>query len=251
MNLNTKVRLLQTVNYLLSILALVIMDTNYLIITLISWFLIGHFSTIVTLHRLLTHRSFKTYKWLEQFMCYLSVYSTVGPTISWVALHRMHHQHSDKDDDPHSPYIKGKFNMLQAIKVFFGYDWKIPNIPVNYVKDLMRDKTHKIIFNHYFKIILTGVIVLAIIDPLLVLYCYCLPATLTVMTIGIVNTFGHGHGYRNHDTIDNSTNSWIASIISLGEGWHNNHHARPNNYYVGERWYEFDILGLIIKVIKT
>lgn len=255
MSLNLKVRLLQTVNYLLSILALVLIyktsDYYWLIYTLISWFFIGHVSTIITLHRLLTHRSFKTYKWLEKFLSYLSVYSTVGSTISWVALHRMHHQHSDKLYDPHSPYVDGKFNIIQSIKVFFGYDWQIPNIPVNYVKDLMRDKTHKIIFNNYFKIIFAGVFVLFLIDPLLVLYLYCLPATLTVVTIGVVNVLGHGHGYRNYDTEDSSTNSWIASIITLGEGWHNNHHAKPNQYYVGEKWYELDIMGLIIRLIRV
>jgi stearoyl-CoA desaturase (delta-9 desaturase) len=163
----------------------------------------------------------------------------------------MHHQHSDKIYDPHCPYVDGKFNIIQSIKVFFGYDWQIPNIPVNYVKDLMRDKTHKIIFNNYFKIIFAGVFVLFLINPLLVLYLYCLPATLTVITIGVVNVLGHGHGYRNYDTEDSSTNSWIASIITLGEGWHNNHHAKPNQYYVGEKWYELDIMGLIIKLIRV
>lgn len=255
MSLNTKVRLLQTVNYLFSVLLLAIIyntgEYSYLIYTLISWFLIGHVSTIITLHRLLTHRSFKTYKWLEKFLSYLSVFSTVGPTISWVALHRFHHQYSDNLYDPHSPYIDGKFSIKQALKVFFGYDWHITNIPIGYVKDLMRSKTHKFIFNNYFKIIFIGILILLLIDPLLVLYVYCLPATLTVMTIGIVNVFGHGHGYRNHNTSDNSTNSWFASLITLGEGWHNNHHKHPTNYTTREKYYELDLMGLVIKLIRV
>lgn len=255
MNLNTNVRLLQTANYLFSIVALcylfITQEYYWIYFTMISWFIIGHVSTIITLHRLLTHRSFKTFKWLENLLSFITVYSTVGPTISWVALHRMHHHHSDKDNDPHSPYVNGEFNVNQAWKVFIGYDWKIPNIPVKYIRDLMRDPIHRFIFENYFKIIIITLIILLAINPLLVLFLYCLPATLTVMVIGIVNTLGHSHGYRNHDTTDNSTNSWIASIISLGEGWHNNHHARPSNHYIGEKWYEIDLMGLIIKLIST
>jgi stearoyl-CoA desaturase (delta-9 desaturase) len=198
----------------------------------------------------LTHRSFETYKWLENLLSIITVYSTVGPTISWVALHRMHHQYSDTDNDPHSPYIDGKFNMYQSIKIFIGYDWKIPDIPVKYVKDLLRKPIHRFIFDNYFKIIFATIIILFLIDPILVLFVYCLPATLTVMVIGIVNTVSHKHGYRNYATTDNSTNSWIASIISLGEGWHNNHHANPSNYYTGVKWYEIDPMGLLIKLIR-
>jgi len=255
MSLNTKVRLLQLANYILSVVALcyVVITGQYywLYLTLISWFIIGHVSTIITMHRLLTHRSFNTYPWLEKVLSFITTYSTVGPTISWVALHRMHHQHSDKDNDPHSPYVNNKLNYQQASKVFIGYDWNIPNIPVKYIKDLMRQPIHRFIFDNYFKIIFVTVFLLLLVNPLLVLFLYCLPASLTVMVIGVVNTLGHGHGYRNHDTKDKSTNSWIASILSLGEGWHNNHHAKPSNYYIGEKWYEIDLMGLIIKLIRT
>jgi fatty-acid desaturase len=254
MSLNTKVRFLQLVNYILAFAAIwyVLLTSDYslLIYSMASWFIIGHVSTIITLHRLLTHRSFSTYKWLENALSLISVISTVGPTISWVALHRMHHQYSDTNSDPHTQYRDGKHSIVNSIKVFIGYDWVISNIPIKYVKDLMREPIHKFIFNHYFKIIFTFITILIMIDPILVLFIYSLPATLTVITIGIVNTLGHGHGYRNHETKDKSTNSWIANVISLGEGMHNNHHAKPNKWYVGEKWYELDVMGFIIMLIK-
>jgi stearoyl-CoA desaturase (delta-9 desaturase) len=157
MNLNTKVRLLQTFNHIATIPAIVyaIYTQQYYLfaIAFVSWLIIGPISSVITLHRLLTHRSFKTYAWLETALSYISVISTVGPTISWVGLHRQHHATSDQEGDPHSPYIDGKFNIVQAAKVWLGYDWKIPTIPIAYVKDLMRSPTHKFIFNHYFKII--------------------------------------------------------------------------------------------------
>ena len=254
MNLNTKVRLLQTLNHIVTIPAIgyAIYTQQYYLFTIafISWLIIGPISSVITLHRLLTHRSFKTYAWLETVLSYVSVISTVGPTISWVALHRQHHTRSDREGDPHSPYIDGKFNFIQAVKVWLGYDWQISNIPVTYVKDLMRSPTHRFIFNNYFKIIFAFSLILLAIDPVLWLFVYVVPASMTVHLIGVVNVLGHSHGYRNYETPDKSTNSWIANIVSLGDGWHNNHHANGGNYYSGEKWWEWDLMGYIIYLIK-
>jgi stearoyl-CoA desaturase (delta-9 desaturase) len=254
MNLNTKVRLLQTFNHIATIPAVVyaVYTHQYYLfaIALVSWLIIGPVSSVITLHRLLTHRSFKTYEWLETVLSYISIISTLGPTISWVALHRQHHATSDRTGDPHSPYIDNKFNITQAIKVWLGYEWKIPNIPVAYVKDLMRSPTHKFIFNNYFKIIFAFSLVLLVIDPVLWLFVYVVPASMTVHLIGVVNVLGHGYGYRNYETADKSTNNWIANIVSLGDGWHNNHHANAGNYHTGEKWWEWDLMGRIIQIIK-
>jgi len=254
MNLNTKVRLLQTFNHIITVPAIVyaIYTAQYYLfaIAFISWLIIGPISSVITLHRLLTHRSFKTYSWLETALSYISVISTIGPTISWVGLHRQHHATSDRAGDPHSPYVDGKFNFVQSIKVWLGYDWQIPNIPVAYVKDLMRINTHKIIFNHYFKIIFAFSLVLLLIDPMLWLFVYVVPASMTVHLIGIVNVLGHSHGYRNYETADKSTNSWIANLISLGDGWHNNHHANSNRSHIGEKSNEWDLMGRVIQLIR-
>jgi stearoyl-CoA desaturase (delta-9 desaturase) len=253
-DLNTKVRLLQTFNHIVTIPAVVyaLYTGSYYLFTIafVAWLIVGPISSVITLHRLLTHRSFKTHPWLEKVLSYISVVSTVGPTISWVALHRQHHAQSDKASDPHSPYIDGKFSLVQSIKVWLGYDWHIPNIPVAYVKDLMRSPTHKFIFNNYFKIIFAYSLILMAIDPLLWLFVYVVPASMTVHLIGVVNVFGHMHGYRTYDTTDKSTNSWIANLVSLGDGWHNNHHGRPGKWYAGEKWWEWDLMGRIIQLIK-
>jgi|688.fasta_scaffold153403_3 fatty-acid desaturase len=254
MNLDSKIRLLQTFNHIVALPSIVyaVATQQYwlLMIAASAWLVIGPISSVITLHRLLTHRSFKTYEWLETTLSYISVISTVGPTISWVALHRQHHAASDKDGDPHSPYINGKWNWTQALKVWWGYDWNIPHIPVAYVKDLMRSPTHKFIFKHYFKIIFVFSLILFVIDPLLWLFVYVVPASMTVHLIGVVNVLGHGHGYRNHETNDRSTNSWIANIVSLGDGWHNNHHAHGVRWHSGEKWWEWDLMAQLIKMIK-
>ncbi len=100
MSLNIKVRLLQLFCHIMSVIGIVYIiqsqEYYWILVSLISWFVLGHVCTIITLHRLLTHRSFETYAWLETTLSFLSTYSTVGPSISWVALHRMHHANADK-----------------------------------------------------------------------------------------------------------------------------------------------------------
>jgi stearoyl-CoA desaturase (delta-9 desaturase) len=65
----------------------------------------------------------------------------------------------------------------------------------------------------------------------------------------------HRWGYVNFKTSDNSKNLWFNALITFGEGWHNNHHARPKNYDFGSgtsgRWWEFDLGSKIVKLIKT
>ncbi len=254
MNLNTKIRLLQTFNHIAMIpaVAYAIYTQQYFLlgIAFLSWVIIGPISSVITLHRLLTHRSFKTYDWLEKVLSYISVFSTVGPTINWVAVHRQHHAASDRIGDPHSPYIDNRFKIAQAVKVWLVYEWQIPNIPISYVKDLIRSPTHRFILNNYFKIIFIFSLILILINPVLWLFIYVVPASMTVHLIGLVNVLGHSHGYRNYETNDKSTNSWIANIVSLGDGWHNNHHAHSGKYYSGEKWWEWDLMGRVIQLIK-
>ena len=79
------------------------------------------------------------------------------------------------------------------------------------------------------------------------IFLYCLPATLALQTTSVVNVLGHGHGMRPHDTRDISTNSWIADLISLGEGKHNTHHMYPRLYKLGP----YDFIGWFIERIKS
>ena len=255
MNLNLKIRLVQIVGHITSIAALwyVIQTGQYhlLLITLAVWFFIGPISQVITLHRLLTHRSFKVSKWMESILSLISVISTVGPTMSWVSTHRIHHAKSDTEDDPHSPNVNGKFSVLRGLQIWAGYGWKMHKLTPFLVKDLIRHPIHKFIFDNYFKIILVYLLLLIAIDPILILFAYALPMSCTVLLVGTVNVLGHVHGYRTYETRDLSTNSWLANIVSMGDGWHNNHHANPQNYRAGEQWWEWDLMGRIINLIQA
>ena len=247
MSLNFKIRALQWFNHIPALFGIYYVfytrEYYWLVISLISFLIIGVIATVVSLHRMLTHKAFKTYPWLEKFLSFITVYSTLGPSIAWVGVHRLHHATADTEKDPHSPHNG-------ILKVWLGYGWNVENIPLSYVKDLMKSKLHRWMFDNYFKIIFATAILLTIIHPLLAVFVYFLPAVMTFHGTSAVNVLSHTHGYRNYDTRDKSTNSWIANIISLGDGWHNNHHRNPSNYYSGERWWEIDPCGWLIKLIK-
>jgi stearoyl-CoA desaturase (delta-9 desaturase) len=255
MNLNLKIRLAQIVGHVGSITALWYLsqtaDYYLLLISLVVWFFIGPISQVLTLHRLLTHRSFKVSKWMENTLCLISVISTVGPTMSWVSTHRLHHAKTDTVEDPHSPIVGDKFSILRGLQIWIGYGWKMHKLTPYLVKDLLRNPVHTFIFNNYFKIIFVYIMLLSVIDPVLVLFAYALPMSGTILLVGIVNVLGHVHGYRSYETRDHSTNSWIANIFSMGDGWHNNHHAQPQNYRAGEKWWEWDLMARLIDLIRT
>lgn len=228
---------------------------NWLWISCVVYIFTLPLGTVCGLHRLLSHKSYKTSKFWERFLSICSIYATVGSTITWVALHRLHHTTSEKSKDPHSPYIgRGQneilqFSYWQAFKSWVGI-WDVVNIPPRYAMDLIHDKFHTFIHKNYFFIIFTTCAVLAIIDPWLVIFAYCIPACMSLHATSVISVVAHIHGYKTHKVSDESRNSWISTIVTLGDGWHNNHHANPGKWTTKEQWWEFDPCGSFIKFIK-
>jgi stearoyl-CoA desaturase (delta-9 desaturase) len=80
-----------------------------------------------------------------------------------------------------------------------------------------------------------------------------LPVVASVTVSNALNWFGHKNSfisYRNYELKDHSQNNWIMAVLAFGEGWHNNHHGNPSSWHSGERWWEWDLMGRIIQLIK-
>jgi fatty-acid desaturase len=202
----------------------------------------------VGLHRLLAHRCFATYKWLERALATLGALAFQGGVIDWVAIHRMHHAHADTDHDPHSPkdnFWHGHFLWL------FRYDPRVADsdLKARYVKDLYQD--HYIRFLEDWSIHLQVLLFLALYFAGEVLgsglglswsvYGVFVRAALLQQIAWLVNSALHTWGYRSYETRDRSVNCWWLALPSLGEAWHNNHHAFPRSARFGFRWYELDL----------
>ena len=247
MNHNTLVRGLQFVNHILLLVGVLYLWHNpiwtYPVISLLGFWFIGVLGVNIGLHRLLAHRSFQTYPWIEKTLSIISVLTTIGSPLAWVALHRQHHRAAEREGDPHSPYQLGWF------KAWFGI-WPKVKLSPRIVKDLRKDKFQKFLHRNYLYIIITYVGLVMLIDPWLAIFAYAIPATLTLHSTSAIIVIAHAHGYKTYDVNDESRNSWIASLITLGEGWHNNHHANPRDWNNQHKWWELDLAAWIIRLIK-
>jgi len=158
-----------------------------------------------------------------------------------------HHLYSDKAKDPHSPLNDG-------LRIF-TLDYKIED-KTSYLKHIVRDKFQQFLHRYYFVVLVSYSIILYLIGGLsLVVFFHLIPAIVTALMSNIVNYVGHKPswpgGFRTYELKDQSTNNWLWAIPSWGESWHNNHHRFPRNYTFSEKWYQVDISGLIIRLIKT
>ena len=210
-------------------------------------------------HRLLTHKSFDTKPGMKYFWAILGSLSVQGSVLDWVADHRKHHAHTDKEGDPHSPHVGHGEGISGLWHAHTGWlletqgqaDWK------RYARELYEDPKMKAIGRRF---------------PLIVLASLLIPTVLGFVTHGFtlegaargyiwgglvriflvhhvtwsVNSVCHYFGTRRFDVEDKSTNvAWLA-IPSLGESWHHNHHAFPRSAVHGMKWYEVDVSAAII-----
>lgn len=248
MNHNTAVRTLQILNHILSIVGVTCLfmgvPLHYALIALISYWATGVLGINIGLHRLLSHRSFETHPLIEKILSVIGVLTTVGSPLAWVTLHRQHHKNTETPADPHSPYQIG------SARAWFGV-WNIKHLDLKLIKDLRKDPFQKQLHKRYFSIIFAYCLILLLIDPLLVIYMYAIPAVLCLHSSSSIIVIAHKHGYKTHNLgADEARNSWIANLITLGEGWHNNHHANPRAWNNQEKWWEIDPTAMIVKLIK-
>ena len=227
----------------LAIIPMVVWGTSQdFLISLGVYFLTGCLGMNMTYHRLLSHRSWNAPKWFEHLGSLLGTLGLTGSTIAWCAIHREHHRTTDTPKDPHSPHYQ-KWWEVQFLSM------RHP-VNVRFVTDLLRDPFQIFLHRHYFKINFAYAAILLAIDPFLMISAYLFPAAVLWNAGSAVNSIGHLFGYKNHDAKDESRNNLALGYLVWGEGWHNNHHRYPKRYYLGERWFEIDISGLMIHLVR-
>ncbi len=199
-------------------------------------------------HRLLTHRGYHVPKWLEYVMTFCATLSMEGGPMFWVATHRLHHQLSDQEGDPHTPREGGWW--AHTGWILFGESLHSQTETLaRYVPDLRRDRFHVWLSKyHWIPVASSGALLFAggwyfggWINGLgMVLWGVLLRVTLGLHATWLVNSATHLWGSRRFKTRDDSRNSWWVALLTGGEGWHNNHHAHPVSARHGLKWYEVD-----------
>ncbi len=238
-----------------------------LILAIAGHFLFGMFGITIGYHRLLTHRGFTCPKWLEHSLALLGICNLQDSPARWVAIHRMHHQHSDNQPDPHSPWVNFLWGHVGWV-VCRHRDLDKTSHYERYVRDLLRDPFYLklerrrgwflVYIGHALLIMLAGAIFGYFASGGRSDEAVRYAASWGVWAVAVrtvfvlhgtwsVNSIAHLFGYRNYETRDHSTNNWLVALISHGEGWHNNHHAEPRSAAHGHRWWEYDMSWAIIR----
>jgi sn-1 stearoyl-lipid 9-desaturase len=198
-------------------------------------------------HRMISHKSFQTPKWLEYFLAFCGALAAQGGIIRWVGLHRHHHLHSDENVDHHDSK-KGLW--------WSHMGWMFREVPAEsevakFTKDLSSDPFY-VFLDKYFLLlqIALGGLLFAIGSWPLVFWGVFARLALVYHCTWLVNSATHKFGYRTYETSDNSTNCWWVAITTYGEGWHNNHHAHQYSARHGMKWWEVDITWMTIRLLQ-
>ena len=243
MSFETKLRVIHILNHLAIVPAIYYGEWWMFLAALGWWSVIGCVGISAGFHRYLSHKAYKTHPWFEKISLFLGSLAMGGSPLAWAGAHRMHHAYTDKELDPHSPIQKDWW------KIYIHY-WGRIQVDKRFIADLLKNKTVMWIHRHYFSIITFWALGLTLIDPLLLIFGFCIPAVYAFHAYGQVNAWCHMWGYRTYNTKDHSYNNFVANLITWGEGWHNNHHNKPTNWQFGERWWEFDPAATLIKLVK-
>jgi len=200
-------------------------------------------SVTLYLHRGQAHRGITFHPILEHFMRFWLWLTTGMITKQWVAIHRKHHQYSDKPGDPHSPHVFGIKNIFFRGVYYYYLAAKDARMTLTYGKGTPDDWIERRIYSKHSRlgVTLMGFINLALFGPwgLLVLLVQIL--WIPFWAAGVVNGLGHWWGYRNGTTRDHSRNIGPWGILIGGEELHNNHHLDPASPKLSRRWFEIDI----------
>lgn len=209
----------------------------------------------VGFHRYFSHRSFETSRPVALTLLVLGSMAGRGPMISWAAMHRRHHQTSDRDGDLHSPNLHGagmggRLRGLLHAQLTWMIRHDYPNV-MHYVPDLVGDKVVARYNRRYYWWVLLGLVLPAVVgglwtaSPSGALSAFLWGGVIRLFvvehTMSAINSVCHTIGSRKFAVRgDNSrNNAWLA-LPSWGEAFHNNHHAFPWSAAFGFRWHELD-----------
>ncbi len=211
-------------------------------------------------HRYFSHRTFRTTRWFQAVMAFLGTTAIQKGPIWWAGHHRFHHRHSDAEDDVHSPKQGGFW------WAHIGWLIKVDRNDTRWeeVKDLARFPELRM-FEHGYRFgiaaLVAGVVGLGLwIERAfpqtgatwlqIVVWGFVISTVALWHTTYLINSGAHMWGSRRFPTSDTSRNSLLLTLLTLGEGWHNNHHRYPGSERNGFFWWEIDPTHYFLTVLS-
>ncbi len=234
-----------------------------------AMYLFTTFGIEVGFHRCFAHRAFQASPGLEVVLAVAGTMAWSGSLPWWVATHRRHHRFVDADGDPHTPN-RDRSTSTSSMKSFlYGYiGWlldparKYPIGWQDFSKDLYKNPRIFYVYINHLKIVFASAVLPTAIGAFVhgsvmgglmgLLWGCLLPVFVTQHAFMLINSYGHRFGGRpNHGrTIGQATNSWWLAALSLGQGWHNNHHDMPACATTSQAWWQIDPGAMIIRCLE-
>lgn len=251
--LNWPTIILMTVLHVLALIAIPMFNWQAFTVAAILYFFTALGITL-GFHRYFTHHSFKTNRVVRNILAVMGTLALQGNIFTWVGHHRMHHAHSDTGKDPHDG-SRGFWWCHLLWMMWTRPEFDDPKLLKKFTRDLQNDRFLRLFGTDLRMIalqVLLGVILLVVGDWSWVFWGIFVRAVALYHATWFVNSACHMWGYKNYTmpNPDRATNLWWVAIIALGEGWHHNHHAYGDAAYHGHKWWEFDITGIVIRLLK-
>jgi stearoyl-CoA desaturase (delta-9 desaturase) len=197
-------------------------------------------------HRGLTHRSFRSGRIVQFLFAAAGCTALQKGPLWWASHHRLHHAHSDRPGDPHSPVVDGLWHGHMGW--LFTSDLMHPDPRL--VKDLA--KYPELVWLDRLWM-LPGLLLAAACFLTAgwagLVWGFCLGVVAVFQVTFAVNSIGHRWGPRRFNTPEGSRNNFVLGILAMGDGWHNNHHRAPTSARHGLAWYEFDMTYTTIRLL--
>jgi stearoyl-CoA desaturase (delta-9 desaturase) len=218
--------------------------------TAVALYFIRMFAVTGVHHRYFSHRTYSTSRFGQFLLAVFAGTTVQRGSLWWAYHHRHHHQHSDEPEDAHSPHVHGFWWS------HIGWITSRRNFPTDYsqIKDLA--KYRELVWLNRFDLVVPLLFafatwgfgwLLALYAPGLgtnpwqmLVWAFFISTTFLFHGTNCINSMAHLMGRRRFDTGDDSRNSAILTVITLGEGWHNNHHRYPSATRNGFYWWEID-----------
>jgi stearoyl-CoA desaturase (Delta-9 desaturase) len=198
-------------------------------------------------HRYFSHRTYKTSRAFQFFLAFLAQTSAQRGVLWWAAHHRHHHRYSDMVQDTHSVAQDG-FWYSHVLWIFEKQNQKTD---MNRVRDLAKYPELRFLEKYYLlPPVMLGTAVFFTLGASGLFFGFFASTVLLWHGTFTINSLSHVFGRRRYETTDHSRNNWLLAIVTLGEGWHNNHHRYSASTRQGFYWYEYDITYYILKMLS-
>jgi len=246
--------------HLCALSAILVGVTWSAVVLCLTMYFIRMFGITAGFHRYFSHRSYKTSRPFQFILALLGTSAAQKGPLWWAASHRHHHRHSDTEQDLHSPSLKGIWWAHVGWILSPEYD----DADVRLVNDLAHFPELQLIEKYHFLpplLLIPAMLLVGYLLPLafpsihltpLSAVCWGAFMSTVILYHGTfaINSLAHVLGRQRFETGDESRNSLLLSLLTLGEGWHNNHHRYPSSERQGFYWWEIDITHYVLKLLS-